>query len=110
MQTSTNPDPEKAVSLPCRKYFEDRLIFFLDCKYWANSKYDPNTEEMLDKSIMRAAVELKAYEYSIEMMEKEGIRVVIEERVFQPCDLKPKVEELPNVDVSVSYPESSGII
>lgn len=90
METPTN----KVVTLPCRKYFEDRLLFFLDCKYWSEQKLDPNTEEMVDRSIMRSAVELKAYEYSIEMMEKEGLTVVIEDRVFQPSDLKPKVEEL----------------
>lgn len=88
------PTPEKTVTMPCRKYFEDRLLFFIDCKYWSDKKHDADTEELLDKSIMRAAVEMKAYEYSISMIEKEGITVVIEERVFEPADLKPKVEEL----------------
>ena len=86
--------PQKTITLPCRKYFEDRLFFFLDCKYWSGKTNDPDMEELLDKSIMRAALEMKAYEYSIEMMEKEGFTVVIEERVFEPADLKPKVEEL----------------
>jgi hypothetical protein len=86
--------PEKTITLPCRKYFEDRLIFFLDCKYWSGKKHDPDTEELLDKSIMRAALEMKAYYPTIEMMEQDGLTVVIEERVFKPDDLKTKVEEL----------------
>lgn len=94
------PTPEKIITLPCRKYFEDRLLFFLDCKYWSDKKHDADTEEVIDKSIIRASIELKAYEYSISMIEKEGFKVVIEDRVFEPADLKPKVEELDSPELT----------
>lgn len=107
--------PKKIVTLPCKKYFEERLLFFIDCKYWSGKKHDADTEEMLDRSIMRAAVELKAYEYSLEMMGREGIQVTIEDRKFQPGDLMPRVEELPDTESEptpepASSPESTDVI
>lgn len=91
---------QKIVTLPCRKYFEDRLLFFIDCKYWSNKERSADTEEMIDRSVMRAAVEMKAYEFSLEMMKKEGLTVVIEDRKFNPGDLMPRVEELPDTPPS----------
>lgn len=107
--------PQKIVTLPCKKYFEDRLLFFIDCKYWSKKDRDADTEEMIDRSVMRAAVELKAYEYSIEMMQREGIIVQIEERRFSPGDLMSKVEELPDTESEptpepTSSPESTDVI
>ena len=43
---------------------------------------------------MRAAVELKAYDYGIDMMRKEGYEVTIEERKFAPDDLLPDLVEV----------------
>jgi len=109
------PANKKSVTLPCKKYFEERLLFFIDCKYWSGKKLDADTEEMIDRSIMRAAVELKAYEYSIQMMEHEGITVIVEDRKFQPGDLMPRVEELPDTESEptpepTSSPESTDVI
>jgi hypothetical protein len=94
--------PEKTLTLPCRKYFEDRLLFFLDCKFFCDKdkQRNPDTEELLDKSIMRAMIELKAYQPYLTVLETEGVAVVIEDRVFQPADLKPKVEELDSPELT----------
>ncbi len=79
----------KEITLPCRRYFEERLLFFIDCKYFANRKLTDDEDKLCDQSIMRASIELKAFELAIEMMEKDGYSVTIEERKFKPEDIVP---------------------
>ena len=85
---------KRNVTMPCVKYFQDRLIFFIDCKYFSSRPLTEEETDLVDKSIMRAAVELKAYDYGIDMMKKEGYEVTIEERKFAPDDLLPNLVEV----------------
>ena len=77
------PEDEK-FTIPCKDYFIDRLIFFLDCKYFTSKKYEGEESELLEQSIMRAAVELKAYTQSLELMREKGYTIEIEQREFKP--------------------------
>lgn len=99
----------KLLTLPCRRYFEDRLLFFLDCKYFNQKELTPDEHKLLDESIMRSAVELKGFDYALEMMTKEGYEVTIEERRFKPEDILGEVIDAKVTDVveEVSSEENS---
>lgn len=84
--------PNRTVTMPGIKYFQDRLLFFIDCKYFTAKPLTDEETKLVDTSIMRAAVELKAYDYGIDMMKKEGYEVIIEERKFCPDDLISKLQ------------------
>lgn len=99
----------KLITLACRRYFEDRLIFFLDCKYFNKTELSPEETKLIDESIMRSAVELKGYDFAIEMMTKEGYDITIEERRFNPEDILGSIADMKVTDVveDVSTEETS---
>lgn len=100
----------KSITLPCRRYFEDRLIFFIDCKYFAERKLTEEEDKLCDQSIMRAAVELKGFDYALDMLEKEGYQVSVEDRKFSPKDILSSISDMKVTDVvePVSSESDSG--
>lgn len=71
-------------------------MFFLNCKYFSNRKLTEEEENLCDQSIMRALVEYRGFDVAIEMFEKEGYSVAIEERKFYPEQI---IAKPPNTDV-----------
>lgn len=102
----------KSITLPCRRYFEQRLIFFINCKYFVKRELTEDEHKVCDHSIMRAAVEFKSYDYALEMLEKDGYTVTIEDKVFKPDEIVPSTRDMMTDDITnvtdTLEPESDG--
>ena len=83
----------KRVEIPCRKYFEQRLLFFIDCKYFSGQTLNDEQNSLMDRSIMRASLELKMFDNSVEIMKNDGMEVNIVEREFRPDDLLESIKQ-----------------
>lgn len=95
----------KTITLPCRRYFEERLLFFLQAKYFPNRQLSEEENNICDKSLKLATIEFGGYDTALEMLEKEGYTVTIEQRKFSPMEVV--APEVTDVTDSISPPDSS---